>query len=268
MQTLKSVRFKEFNKTSELFLLSEGTVELYSHYTDLIGSYFYFPQSFTGLVANLILYYTTDSMLTELNDPGKVLSCFQEAQELAQMGRNYFGSSNTDPKEFSVHQFLHALNQMKNLFGTFKIQSESIDSSVVPRPLEMTLTETEECWIKERFSRIQEQFVSVTPCEDYMRELVDLLANGKPVSSRFSPQVWLIITERVRRVLKIHPEFTNLPDYEQQILWRKKSKICSHSCCHKDKFSSNRFNCHKHIHNSQFRFSLLCLLMINDFDQG
>ena len=91
----------------------------------------------------------------------------------------------------------------------------------------MNLTETEECWIKERFGRIQEQFVSVVPGEDYMRELIDLLGHGKPVSKRFPPQFWLIMTERVRRVLKIHPEFNNLPDYEQQVFWRKNYKYAA-----------------------------------------
>jgi hypothetical protein len=168
----------------------------------------------------MILFYTSKSMLLEITESEKVLANFQEAQKLAQLGCSQLDSSVRDTISFDFHQFFHALTQMKNLFGTCKIQSDNNDGAV-PRTLEINLTETEETWIKQRFSQIQDQFVSVVPNADFMQEACDLLGKGIPVSRRFSPQWMLIVTERVRRVLKIHPEFCKLPDECQEMLWRK-----------------------------------------------
>ena len=127
-----------------------------------IGSFFHFPRSCTGLVANMILYYASDSMITELAESEKVLCHFQEAQQLTQMGCNHLDRTVMDKVSFNIHLFFHALTQMKNLFGTCKIQSGDNNDSSVPRTLEINITETEETWLKKRFCMFQEQ-VSISP---------------------------------------------------------------------------------------------------------
>ena len=169
----------------------------------------------------MILYHASDLMLTELEESEKVQSHFQEAQQLTQMGCNHLERSVMEKVAFDICQFFHALTQMKNLFGTCKIQSGDNNDSSVPRTLEISITETEETWLKKRFCLFQEQFVSVVPNGYFIQEMCDLLGKGIPVSKSFSPQCMLILTERVRRALKIHPEFCNLPDQDQEMLWRK-----------------------------------------------
>ncbi len=151
----------------------------------------------------MIIHNASDPMMTELAEPKKVLNHFKEAQQLALMGYNHLESSAKNKVLFEIYQFVHALTQMKNIFGTCKIHCVNTDSSV-PRALEINLTETEETWIKKRFSQIQEQFTSVVPNGDFIQETCDLLGKGIPVSKRFSPQWMVIVTERVRRVLKMH----------------------------------------------------------------
>ncbi len=164
----------------------------------------------------MIIYHASDPMMTELAEPIKVLNHFKEAQQLALMGYNHhLESSAKDKVLFDIYQFFHALTQMKNIFGTCKIHCVDTDS-LVSRTLEINLTESEETWIKKRFSQIQEQFLSVVPNRDFIQETFDLLGKGIPVSKRYSPQWMVIVTERVRRVLKMHPgvNFINIFTYE------------------------------------------------------
>ena len=60
--------------------------------------------------------------------------------------------------------------------------------------------------------------------EHFLTEAIGLLHHQIPVSRSFIPLWWVIATERVRRVLTIHPDFQNLPYNEQQILWRKNQR--------------------------------------------
>ena len=106
---------------------------------------------------------------------------------------------------------------MSTIFGTCTLQPEVIDRSndAVPAPMDISYTELEESWIKQRFSNAQAQFESVIPSKEFIFELFNLLMHGQRVSHRFSPDWLSIITERARRVLKFQPEFERLPDKYQ-----------------------------------------------------
>ena len=109
---------------------------------------------------------------------------------------------------------------MKAIFGACQI--EKMTETSVPKILQTSLTETEDTWLKLRFSLIQEQSVSAS--EHFLTEAIGLLHHQIPVSQSFITLWWVIATERVRRVLTIHPDFKNLPYNEQQILWRKNQR--------------------------------------------
>jgi hypothetical protein len=61
----------------------------------------------------------------------------------------------------------------------------------------------------------QVEFRSVIPSSEFITEVFNLLLHGTRVSAKFSPDWMSIITERARRVLKIHPEFQAMTDREQ-----------------------------------------------------
>ena len=86
--------------------------------------------------------------------------------------------------------------------------------------LTFSFTDTEEHWMKNRFDLFQSAYMSVSPSKDLMDDLFKLLQRDDPISCRFIP-TWMDMTsERLRRVLKTHPEFNRLPSGLQDAIFK------------------------------------------------
>jgi len=213
VHTLHQIKLSEYNNSTSLFT-NAGMTELYQHYSESIGMFYQFPQHYNGIIANLLLYQTNESMLTSLLEPAKIQAMFEEAKNLVKIG-----CSQVD-KCFSIKAFtvleplIKSLETMKNIFNTCQIESSVIKSSF-PNPLLMSYTETEEKWLRNKFSQFQAQFRSVEPPADHIEEAINFLKNGTDVKRCFASD-WINMTkERMRRILSIHPEFIRLSETDQ-----------------------------------------------------
>jgi hypothetical protein len=70
----------------------------------------------------------------------------------------------------------------------------------------------------------QDQFRSVAPSEPIIRQIFQLLTVGRSQGANFCAEIVGLLTERVRRILKIHPEFEKLSDTDQNVLWKRNFK--------------------------------------------
>ena len=217
--TISEARFSSFSLESfneaVNFFPTRELFELYSRGCQSVGMFFPFPIQFNGLIANLLLFQVNEAMRSSLNDLETILNLYEEAKVLAKNGFNYLKRGYQPNFDFDI--LVLSLSKMSTIFGTCTLQPEVIDRSndAVPAPMDISYTELEESWIKQRFSNAQAQFESVIPSKEFIFELFNLLMHGQRVSHRFSPDWLSIITERARRVLKFQPEFERLPDKYQ-----------------------------------------------------
>jgi len=181
-----------------------------------------FPASrrMTGLVANFLLFRTTDAMRQTVNDVASVDDAFAEAVELFRLCRREMepGSSGHNNVVGDVgvgddfYATLRHLDQMKCIFEMWTIEQSS--GSCAPRMLVFDYTEAEETWLQHQLTLVQEQFVSVTPSEAFVKEGL-AITRGKSADSSFVSG-WVMMTgERARRALKVHPEFLGLVGSDQ-----------------------------------------------------
>jgi hypothetical protein len=79
----------------------------------------------------------------------------------------------------------------------------------------MSYTQTEEKWLQHKFQQFETQFQSVEPPAELISDTLNLFLYGAKVPRSFLPTWMNVLRERVSRVLKIHPEFLELSDFEQ-----------------------------------------------------
>jgi hypothetical protein len=115
--------------------------------------------------------------------------------------------------------YKRVLSEKINAKFFFRYRPE--DFKDVPKMIPFNYTESEESWMKSKFDQFQSAYISVEPTTDTLEDLVNLLNTNTPVTERFMPN-WMVMTsERMRRVLRTHSEFTNLPVAFQEGLFRK-----------------------------------------------
>ena len=85
---LSRISLKEYNTTVNLFPTSE-IVELYSHFSENVGIFYPFPQHCNGLIANMLIYNTNESIVEELKEAKRISCIFNEAKELVKLGYRY-----------------------------------------------------------------------------------------------------------------------------------------------------------------------------------
>ncbi len=202
VRALHQIGLSEYNISTGLFS-NTGVAELYKHYSESIGMFYQFPQHYNGIVANLLLYRTNESMLMSLKEPVKIKALFDEAQDLVKLGLGQIDRCLNVRASSILAPLIQSLETMKNIFDTCQIESTMVKSSL-PNPLFLSYTETEEKWLRNKFLQFQTQFLSATVPADYLEEALNLLRYGKDVRRSYVSD-WINLTkERMRRVLTIH----------------------------------------------------------------
>ena len=186
---------------------------LYNDYIDLVDNFFPFAQSCSGLVANLVLFHTDESFEGRLKDLSRVRDLFSESRRLAE---NEMISTTASKLKFNTSSLFFILKKMRNVFERLEISiEESYPASKVPKLMSIRFTDTEELWLQEKFGQVQKEFSSVLPSRELLMQTIGLLSNTPPTMKQFSANILMLLTERVRRVLKLHQEFEFLRDFEQ-----------------------------------------------------
>ena len=73
---LSRISFKEYNTTVNWITSCEKST-IYYHCAQNVGFFYPFPQYCNGLIANLLIYHTTDAVLEELHEPQRIASIFK-----------------------------------------------------------------------------------------------------------------------------------------------------------------------------------------------
>ena len=214
---LAAVSFEQYvweqfhHRTSELF-------GMYSDYLLMLKVFFSFPQYFNGMIANMILFYTSESTKKELNEPQKVEALFCEAKKLLERELEIVADSDTS---FKLSAFAFVLSQMKNVFGY--LQDSGTMRPTAPKVSRqcISFTETEESWLSHKFERMQLQFRTVVPSQKMTQTLLKVFLKQQDVSPENSEQWAAMVKERVKRMLIDQPEFQDLSRGDQNSLMRK-----------------------------------------------
>ncbi len=219
--SLSRISLREFNASVNLFSKSE-TLEIFSHLVENIGMFYPLPQHCNGLIANMLLYLTDDTMAGNLKEYKRITCIFDEAKELVKLAFDQMDRRVSCDGSRSIGPLVYSLTKMKNIFGECRVQGHhGEENRSVPKFIAINYTEAEECWIQRKYCQFQEEYISVSPPKEYFVELVNLLGKGIQVSDHFVVSWMGMEAERMRRVLKIHPEFSNLSDRDQKALWSK-----------------------------------------------
>jgi hypothetical protein len=218
---LCKIRLREYNATVCMFPMA-GDVDMYSHFCDNIGLFYPFPQHCNGLIANMLLYYTNESMVNELRDAKRISCIFEQSKELIKLGYRHLDRTlRTNPGN-NIAPLIHTLERMQSIFETCKVHSDSGDfSRPIPKPLAVNFTKTEDNWIKLQFNLFQTQFQSVVPTQEYLDDAFRLLLRQGPVSEKYMTNWMSMMLERFRRVIRFHPELEHLSARDHYTLWEK-----------------------------------------------
>jgi hypothetical protein len=229
--SLSRISLKEFNASVNFFPTSE-MLRAFSNSVENIGLFYPFPQHCNGLIANMLLYFVDDSIAGSLKEAKRIGCIFEEAKGLVKMGFNLMDRTLSFDAGSSVGPLIHTLIKMRTIFGDCKVQSNGQEWRVgLPQTILVNYTSAEELWMKQKFDEFQREYISVSPPKEYFEELIHLLVHGKQVSETFVLSWMAMDTERVRRVLKMHPEFRNLSNRDQEMLWRKNHSSATALSC-------------------------------------
>ena len=221
ISSLTRISLQQYNESVDLFSTSE-MVDLYSHLSSNVGLFYPFPQHCNGLIANMLLYHTDESIQSHLKEKNRIVCIFNEAKELVKLGFHHLDREMGFDAGESIGPLINSLSKMNKLFGMCRVQARALEfDQTVPKQLEINYTSAEELWMKQKLGDFETEYKSVAPSKDYFEEMVNLLINAKEVSKTFVASWMGMETERVRRVLKMHPEFLSLSDRDQETLWRK-----------------------------------------------
>jgi hypothetical protein len=219
--SLSRISLKEYNNSVNI-LPSLELVELFSHFSENIGMFYPFPEHCNGLIANMILYHIDENIASRLKETKRIGCIFEEAKALVRMGFDSLDRTLDFNPSNCIAPLIHTLRKMKSIFGNCHLQThvEKLNK-YIPSSIVISYSDDENSWIQQVLNKFQIAYLSVSPSQDFMYELIRLLEDGTPVTVNFMPSWHEMATERVHRVLKSHSEFTCLSDSAQDALWMK-----------------------------------------------
>jgi len=212
---LQTISFNEYNRTVNFIPTSDKAL-LYAHHIENIGLFYPFPDNCNGLVANLLLYHTDETVLGRLKEPKRISCIFEDAKELIKAGSKFLGQRQNVEIASNIRPLISTLTKMKEIFQDCCVSSAGVD--LIPsltKPIAVSYTGTEEAWLRRQFRIFREEFYSVAPPKRYLDELIALQLHNATVSEDHINLYIQMANERMRRVLKIHQEFNNLKGVEQ-----------------------------------------------------
>ena len=216
--SLCSISFDEFVWEQVVFRSSE-LFGMYSDYLKMMKSFFSFPHYLNGLIANMLLYHTTESTAQQLKNRQAVESLYIEAKTLAEreLGLVLLGKG-----IFQLEVLAFALVQMKAIFDFMQIHdAQKFPATIIPRQGCTNFTETEHNWFIYKFQSMELQFTSVMPTEEMIQQVFCVFKKACKIGPENSGQWPFMMIERVRRALKDQDVFQNLSSDNQTILLGK-----------------------------------------------
>ena len=220
VRKLHRISLAEFDLSVQMFASKEAA-KVFAHHVDNIGAKYPFPQHCSGLVANMLLYVTDESNISCLKESRRIQCIFEHAKELVKTGLNSLDRTLDADVIANIGPLIQTLKEMKLIFGTCQFSANRYISSYT---LDVAYTDTEELWLKRQFRRFAYEYTVPLPPKEYFQQLVELLQTGKPTGESFVVSWMGFMTERVWRVLKMHPEFRSLSQREQVALWSNNYK--------------------------------------------
>lgn len=191
---------------------------MYSHHIENIGLFYPYPENCNGLVANMLLYHTDETIIGKLKEPKRISCIYEDAKELIVQGRKFLDPNLNNEVSNNLHPLISTLAKMKNIFEDCCISSTGSSDllhSLVKKTFPVSYTDTEESWLKRQFQLFHDEFYSVAPMKRYLEELISLQLHNSQVSDDHVQLFIQMSNERMRRVMKIHQEFNNLKGKDQ-----------------------------------------------------
>lgn len=212
---LRRISFSEYNNTVNFIPSSDKSI-MYAHHIENIGLFYPFPENCNGLVANLLLYHTDETIIHKLIEPKRISCIFEDSRELINAGHKFLDRRLSVEVSSNIRPLINALKKMKAIFEDCCIPNTCVDLlPKLTKPFMMSYTDTEEGWLKRQFQMFRDEFHSVAPPKRYLDELIALLLHNDQVSDDHISLYVQMATERMKRVIKIHQEFNNLRGTDQ-----------------------------------------------------
>lgn len=220
--SLRRISLQWFNSATGMFP-NAGMVELYGRFGSNVDTFWSLPPTCNGLVANLLLLRSKGSVVEYLLEPDKVAQQYEEATKLLKIGLTHLSQAGKQWQP-NFESIVDSLEAMRSIFDNCPLDSRSKDtiiSNTFPATLSLKYTDTEEKWLQQKFQLFKDRYRSVEPTPDLVQMSIQLLFGQSDVNRNFVPMWICLFSERIRRVLKDHPEFQTLPSFDQVALFNK-----------------------------------------------
>ena len=220
--SLRRISLQWFNSATGMFP-NAGMVELYGRFGSNVDTFWSLPPTCNGLVANLLLLRSKGPVVEYLLEPDKVAQQYEEATKLLKIGLTHLSQAGKQWQP-NFESIVDSLEAMRSIFDNCPLDSRSKDtiiSNTFPATLSLKYTDTEEKWLQQKLRLFKDRYRSVEPTPDLVQMLIQLLFGQSDVNRNFVPMWICLFSERIRRVLKDHPEFQTLPSFDQVALFNK-----------------------------------------------
>jgi hypothetical protein len=198
-EKIKNLTLNDFDSDISFFP-SIGIAQVYAMLTEIIFKLFPFPRNFNALIANMILFHIDESNARKLEELERVKSMYEDAENLLKFESRFFDVAGLSRENIAT--FVKTLKIMDQIFETCRVRTEE---NSLPKTVVICYTDIEEMWLARQFGRFQRKFLSVTVPFDYLLEGVDCIKMQKMTPKSFVATWILITTERITRILKMHP---------------------------------------------------------------
>jgi hypothetical protein len=120
-------------------------------------------------------------MTQQLKEPKRISCIFEEAKELVKMGFKHLDRTVGVNIPCNIGPLIHTLTQMKNIFGTCKVKTDSLVSSgAFSKILPINFAVMEDYWLGKQFGVLQEEYLSVQLPQKYLDHFIRHQHTGRP----------------------------------------------------------------------------------------
>jgi len=135
---LRRITFNEYNSTVN-FVQSSERAMMYAHHIENIGLFYPFPENCNGLVANLLLYHTDETIAQRLNEPKRISCIFEDSRSLINAGHKFLDRRLSVEVSSNIRPLINALKKMKGIFEDCCMPNPSVElMSNLTKPLSVS----------------------------------------------------------------------------------------------------------------------------------